>query len=483
MGMEILTDNPVFLREIRRRMRGRGLAVTLCVYIAAMCLGTLVIISRNSDLIEAQRFGSGQRGAGGASHVTASDIGRELSNAILAIQALLVLIVAPTLTAAMVRSEKERQTFDFLRGTALSASTYVVGALLSTLLYVALALFCALPVLMISYLYGGVSDLVQITFGFLGLSVLLSSGGLLISCVTERGRTAHAALGMGLAAGLIYFYLPWLNAAPGAWALNFAGCVVVSLLMLVIAARKLFSPEERALNYRQLAALYLGSMLSILVWAVSAGAPSTANAGAGAAPTAVQVQTLLATLVGLGVAVQTISMAGSSAIGSERWRIRRRLHLTDSFDAASVFAAAATAAAAVVAFAGLLLVGVAPGRAPFVLLPGVAFLILHGTACWIFARNVQKGGSLLRWILAVDVVLLLAPPLFNQAAGAARGAPNGSGWADAAALSPIEAGMILMVQPGAGAIALLNPANAALCTILLIAWLRSKRPAAQHSRN
>ena len=48
-GLTILTDNPIFTREIRRRMRGRGLIIMMMLYLAAMCgIGYLIVTSLTS---------------------------------------------------------------------------------------------------------------------------------------------------------------------------------------------------------------------------------------------------------------------------------------------------------------------------------------------------------------------------------------------------------------------------------------------------
>ena len=162
-AIEIIFDNPIFVRELRRRMRKRGLILTLIIYIAALCLLSYFTVTWMSRDLSGQRFYSGQMRQSLAVNMTAADIGKTLFSRITFIEQFLVLLVAPVLTAALVYSERERNTFDFLRATAISAPTFVAGAFMSTLIYVVLALFCALPVMMVAYMYGGVSHLIRET--------------------------------------------------------------------------------------------------------------------------------------------------------------------------------------------------------------------------------------------------------------------------------------------------------------------------------
>src|SRR5689334_13634325 len=96
---EIITDNPIFVRELRRRMRGRGLIVTLCVYVAAMCLWALATIHWKTAEIASQGFGNHPLHShyGSQSYTTTTSIGQSLSYSLLLIQVILVLIVAPTI--------------------------------------------------------------------------------------------------------------------------------------------------------------------------------------------------------------------------------------------------------------------------------------------------------------------------------------------------------------------------------------------------
>jgi hypothetical protein len=65
--------------------------------------------------------------------------------------------VGPSFTAGTITGEKERQTYDLLRTTLLTAESFVTGKLLSALSYVLLLVLAAIPLQSIAFLLGGVT--------------------------------------------------------------------------------------------------------------------------------------------------------------------------------------------------------------------------------------------------------------------------------------------------------------------------------------
>ncbi|MBI1291711.1 ABC transporter permease subunit [bacterium] len=278
-------DNPILVRELRRRMRGKALLYSIISYLFLMTLATIIVmLSYSPSSFERPSTETLQR---------MKHTGEVMFNAITAIQVLLVLIIAPTITAGLTTGEKERQTFDFLRVTTISRWMYIVGCFLSTCFYVALALLCALPLQAVTFLYGGVSlgDVMGTFIVLLCSSAVLSAFGLFISSVTEKTRTAQGMV-IFLVFGILFGGLmlvqsyrsvfqgatSLLPAAAGglfvaglqipAWAIVPATLAVFAFLFLLLAARKLFeSDEARALNHWQYLAAFaavMGISLGIL---------------------------------------------------------------------------------------------------------------------------------------------------------------------------------------------------------------------------
>ncbi len=142
---QALRQNPVTIKELRSRMRGRRAFAVLTVYLIVMSLFVLLVYAA---------FAAEARGPFGPNP---SEVGKAIFVAIITIQGFLVVFVGPSFTAGAISGEKERQTFDLLRTTLLPANRFVTGKLLSSLSYVYLLIFAAVPLQSLAFLLGGVS--------------------------------------------------------------------------------------------------------------------------------------------------------------------------------------------------------------------------------------------------------------------------------------------------------------------------------------
>jgi ABC-type transport system involved in multi-copper enzyme maturation permease subunit len=93
--------------------------------------------------------------------------GKVVFTAVLAVETFLVVFIGPAFTMAAISGEKERQTYDLLRTTLLSAQSFVLGKLLSALSYVFLLIIVAIPIQSIAFLLGGISPIEVVLSQFL----------------------------------------------------------------------------------------------------------------------------------------------------------------------------------------------------------------------------------------------------------------------------------------------------------------------------
>ncbi|MEM7112321.1 MAG: ABC transporter permease subunit [Chloroflexota bacterium] len=142
---QALWQNPVTMKELRSRMRGRRAFVVLTAYLAFMSLFLALIYL--AFLTTASGPASGN----------SRDAGKIMFTAVLGMQVFLVIFIAPAFTAGAISGEKERQTYDLLRTTLLSADSFVLGKLVSALSYVVLLILASIPLQSISFLLGGLS--------------------------------------------------------------------------------------------------------------------------------------------------------------------------------------------------------------------------------------------------------------------------------------------------------------------------------------
>lgn len=143
---EILSQNPVMLKELRARMRGRRAFVLLTLYLVLLSL--LVSLAYLIFLSSSSAVGTvGER----------QILGKAIFGIVVGMQLLSVCFIAPALTAGAISSEREHQTYDLLRTTLLPARSLVMGKFLSGLIFVLLLLFAALPLQSLAFLFGGVA--------------------------------------------------------------------------------------------------------------------------------------------------------------------------------------------------------------------------------------------------------------------------------------------------------------------------------------
>ncbi|MBN1477350.1 hypothetical protein JXA47_11405 [Candidatus Sumerlaeota bacterium] len=344
IGDQII-DNPIFLRELRRRMRGRALFIAMIAYIAIMCAVAFVVIFAKTMEIRTSEVVN--------IHFKMKEMSDQLFTWVAVIQGVLVLLVGPIITAGIATSEKEKKTLDFLQVTTLHPWAFVIGALASTMLYILLVLLCALPVLSITFLFGGraPSDIAASFGSLLLLSMILSAGGLWIASIRERSRSAQSALLFVVGIIIVNFLLlrffagrmlslggggsallPFSSFAPGgqvnifgvgvrAWHADIIGALIVIAFFALLAARRIFNPENRALSYWQGLVFFAVAQLLVAaqLWGPRMPQPDIIP-GAGIVTWA---------LLMVGVLVY---QTGRVEMGNEVWRLKRRFRFLRGID-------------------------------------------------------------------------------------------------------------------------------------------------------
>jgi len=332
-------DNPILTRELRRRMRGKALIFSIIGYIIIMTVASVLILITSMNPLAINQSNPGEV------LQSMANTGDLVFKALTVIQGLLVIIIAPTITAGMTTMEKERKTFDFLRVTTITPWMYITGCFLSTVFYVSLALICALPLISLSFLYGGVSmnNVVDALLTLLGISMILSALGLYVSSVRERTRTAQGIVvfiifllvfggpfifgfiqsQFGAAAGTLFsqrFTLP-LGISVSGLVIVFLTNAFFAMVLLLMATRKLFDPyDSRAVSHWQFAIIFAMIMLTILI-----PLPNTNVSPVGALA--------FVTILSLFMATCALNFAvGRMEVGDEIWQMKRLFPILRPFD-------------------------------------------------------------------------------------------------------------------------------------------------------
>lgn len=232
----MLRDNPVTVKELRSRMRGRRAFVVLTIYLSIMSLIiTLIYLSYASAAN--QPFGPDPRQAGKA-----------VFGAVVGVEVLLAIFIAPAFTAGAITGERERQTYDLLRTTLLPANWFVMGKLQSALAYVLLLVVASIPLQSIAFLLGGLSieELIvsqiiivvgAVTFAVYGLFCSSSLRSTLAASVATFGGAIFFTLGLPIiflmATGFLgsFWFMPGSRSWIWEVLLYYAGLTLASLNM------------------------------------------------------------------------------------------------------------------------------------------------------------------------------------------------------------------------------------------------------------
>ncbi|MHB0911833.1 MAG: ABC transporter permease [Armatimonadota bacterium] len=142
---EAVNDNPVVVKELRTRMRGKKAFIIMGSYV--LFLGIVLLITAYSYF--------GMRSAGMSQ--PNSNIGQLLFMSLTWAQTILLALVIPAVTSGALTQELEKKTIELLALTRLSPGKVVFGKLLSAVLYSLVLLVCSIPLAGICVMVGGIS--------------------------------------------------------------------------------------------------------------------------------------------------------------------------------------------------------------------------------------------------------------------------------------------------------------------------------------
>lgn len=233
-----LFSNPVTMKELRSRMRGRRAFAVLTLYLiilaAALIFVYLIYLSS----------------AGVPSSTLARSAGKGIFAAILGVQVILVAFIGPAFTAAAISGERERQTYDLLRTTLLSAESFVLGKLISSLSYILLLVAVSIPLQSLAFLLGGLSGVelvlsqvlvlvAAVTYALYGLWCSAAMRSTLTATVATFAGTLFITFGIPMLALVGLFFFGTVNAGSTLTAADPTLEIVLTYLGLVLAALNL----------------------------------------------------------------------------------------------------------------------------------------------------------------------------------------------------------------------------------------------------
>ncbi len=159
--------NAIHVLETRSYLRSRRFFLTFLLSLTASCIIFLFVVFFN--IVER----------------TASDqVGKTLFFTICILQYISICVIFPAFSCTAIIGEKERKTFELLVATDLKPSEIIWGKFLSAFTNAFLFLFSTLPIMMVSFLFGGITPslIVMVYGGLLAISCLVIFFSLAISC-------------------------------------------------------------------------------------------------------------------------------------------------------------------------------------------------------------------------------------------------------------------------------------------------------------
>ncbi|MCB0076595.1 MAG: ABC transporter permease subunit [Anaerolineales bacterium] len=184
--------SPILIKEMRSSMRGARFFVGITFFLLLIATVSLMVY-----YVQALD-----------SYSNPTTIGRTLFGFMTAVESMLLMAIAPSLTAGAIAGERQKQTFEMLMATPLGVGQVLRGKLAASLNYLFLLLIAAIPINSIVFLLGGITPGSLIAWIiWLSVSVImLATFGLLVSSWMTRAGLATTLT--YLLSALLFVVLP-----------------------------------------------------------------------------------------------------------------------------------------------------------------------------------------------------------------------------------------------------------------------------------
>jgi ABC-2 type transport system permease protein len=224
--------SPILIKEMRSTMRGARTFIGITLFLFFLASVSLLAY-----------YGATQDFTGSVSQ----QAGRTIFSFVSVIEMFMLAAVAPTLTAGAIANERQKQTFDMLMATPRTPRQVLTGKLLSSMNYLFLLIFAALPINSIVFLFGGIGPDLLLWWLALTIMLLLMLGtlGLLMSTLFKSGSVATALVYLLCIVFLIIIPIGWgfgfIILGGSAGADGESACFAALSILITHPAASLFS--------------------------------------------------------------------------------------------------------------------------------------------------------------------------------------------------------------------------------------------------
>src|SRR5207245_297574 len=158
-----MTFAALLSKELRSRLRRERSVWVIVIYLMVMGLLGFGFLQRENAF------------SGGYQGYLLSQIGAQLYALLSFVQLFLIAFIAPAFTSTAINGEKERQTFDLLLCSKLSAFSMLAGKLFAGLVNVILLIAASIPLFSLVFFFVGVSLLLFLSTCFFFLLTAIVS--------------------------------------------------------------------------------------------------------------------------------------------------------------------------------------------------------------------------------------------------------------------------------------------------------------------
>src|SRR5437667_4233823 len=178
-----MTFAALLTKELRLRLRRERSVWLIITYLLVLGLLGFGFLQRENAF------------SGGYQGYLLSQIGVQLYTLLSFVQLFLIVFIAPAFTATSINGEKERQTFDLLLCSKLSAFSLLAGKLIAGLTNALLLIAASIPLFSLVFFFGGVaaSQVLSTLVVFVMTALVAGTFGLFCSTLLHRPTVSTTA--------------------------------------------------------------------------------------------------------------------------------------------------------------------------------------------------------------------------------------------------------------------------------------------------
>src|SRR5258708_1377075 len=192
-----MTFAALLTKELRSRLRRERFVWIIIAYLLVLGLLGIGFLQRENAL------------GGGYQGFLLSEIGSQLYSLLSFVQLFLIVFIAPAFTSASINGEKERQTYDLLLCSKLSAFSLLAGKLIAGLANVLLLITASIPLFSLVFFFGGVAPTQILTtlLVFVMTALVVGTFGLFCSTIVRRPTISTA---VAYTFSVLWMFLYWI---------------------------------------------------------------------------------------------------------------------------------------------------------------------------------------------------------------------------------------------------------------------------------